>query len=113
METTLLLPGREDENATNDLGLERFMRVDVKSARTVDAVSRSAGTVAFASPAKDVNDDDIVEMEFENNGRRWKQWTTVEQLRGDFAKSGDLTITRDGNQELRIPYAWDAAEKTR
>ena len=113
METVLLLPGREDETAKSDAGLERFLKVDVKTARTVDGVSRSAGTVAFAPPAKDVDDDDIIEMEFENNGRRWKQWTTVGQLRSDFAKSGEVSISRDGKQELRIPFNWEANDKTR
>lgn len=113
METTLLLPGREDETAKSDPGLELFLKVDVKTARTVDGVSRGAGAVAFAPPAKDVDDDDIIEMEFENSGRRWKQWTTVGQLRNDFAQAGELSVSRDGKQELRIPFNWEASDKTR
>ncbi|MFN0085837.1 MAG: CHAT domain-containing protein [Blastocatellia bacterium] len=115
METTLLLPGKEDISVRTDAGLERFdfLKVDMKTARIVDGVSRDAGAAGFTPPVKEASDDDLVEMEFENNGRKWKQWTTVGQLRSDFARSGGMTINRDGRQELSIPYAWEASDKTR
>lgn len=115
METTLLLPGKEDESARPDAGLERFdfLKVDMKTARIVDGVSRDAAGGGFTPPPKEASDDDLVEMEFENNGRRWKQWTTVGQLRSDFTGSGAMTVNRDGRQELTIPYTWEASDKTR
>ncbi len=113
MDTTLLLPGKEDALARPDVGLERFLKIDLKTAREVDGVSRDAAAVGFTPPAKEASDDDLVEMEFENNGRRWRQWTTVGQLRSDFARAGAVTVNRDGRQEFTIPYAWEASDKTR
>ncbi|MDX2034824.1 MAG: CHAT domain-containing protein [Blastocatellia bacterium] len=115
METTLLLPGKEDESARPDAGLERFdfLKIDMKTARIVDGVSRDAASLGFTPPPKEASDDDLVEMEFENNGRRWRQWTTVGQLRSDFARAGAVTVNRDGRQEFTIPYAWEASDKTR
>lgn len=109
MEPKLLLPGIEDESAKQEPGLSRFLKVEVKSARKIDAISRGIGDAAFTPVPSDVAPDDIVEMEFENGGRRWKQWVTADQLR----ELGQQRTSRDGEQAIFLPHSWEAQGASR
>jgi tetratricopeptide (TPR) repeat protein len=109
METKLLLPGTEDETAQKEIGLEKFLKVEVKTARVVDAVSRSAGDAAFTPLPEDVKEDDLVELEFENNGKVWKQWMTYDQLR----EIGQHRPSRSGEDQFVVPLDWEAKDASR
>lgn len=113
METKVFLPGTEDPNARKDLRLGGFLKVDVKTARTVDAVSRSAGSAGFSPLPASVKPDDIVELEFESDGRKWTQWVTADQLQDDLTRAGKLSVARDGASVLQIPHTWETSEVTR
>lgn len=105
MEQELLLPGVED--ATAQKMTSRFVSVEIKTARAVNGASRAASAIPPTSMPKDVEDDDIVELEFEKDGRTWKQWTTVEELRNTVKDEP----ARDGR--LIVPLKWKTEETSR
>ncbi|MGH9846661.1 MAG: DUF7379 domain-containing protein, partial [Blastocatellia bacterium] len=114
MASKLLLPGIEYRITEKDLGqagrgLAPFLEPEVKTARKVDAVSRSFGDAALMPLPEDARSDDIVELEFENGERRWKQWVLVEQL----DELGERRVSRDGEEAFFIPHAWELKEASR
>jgi CHAT domain-containing protein len=110
MALKLLLPGIEQPLAKKDLNLAPFLKPDIKTARKVDAVSRGFGDAALTEIPADAQGDDIVEMEFENAGRRWKQWVTLDQLN----ELREKRVSRDGGEELYfIPPSWESKEASR
>ncbi len=112
MEQTLLLPGIEVEGIEEETGLERFVKVEVKTARVVDPVSRSAGDAAFTPLPDDVKDDDIVELGFESGARHWKQWMTVDQLR-EIKQQRVSRSDGQGENQFFIPHTWEAKDTSR
>ncbi|HKP73141.1 MAG TPA: CHAT domain-containing protein [Pyrinomonadaceae bacterium] len=112
MERKLLLPGIEIGRTEEEDRLEKFVQVEVKTARIVDPISRSAGDAAYTPLPEDVEDDDIVELEFENGERRWKQWMTVDQLRATMEQQA----SREGggqDEPLKVPHTWEAKDPSR
>lgn len=107
MEQELLLPGTEDATAQKEPGLSRFVSVEVRTARTVNGASRAASVTPPTPLPDDVAEDDIVELEFEKDGKTWKQWTTVEELR----KTVESQPTRDGR--FIVPRTWVAKDASR
>lgn len=107
MEQELLLPGIEDASAQKELGLGKFVSVEVKTARLVDGASRATSAIPPTPLPDDVAEDDIVEMEFEKDGKTWKQWTTVEELRNTVEQQP----SRDGR--FIVPRTWAAKDASR
>ncbi len=107
MASKLLLPGIEV--VKTDLNLAPRLKPKVKADRKVDAVSRSFGDAALTPLPDDAQSDDIAELEFEHDGRRWKQWVRVEQL----DELGKKRVSRDGEETLFIPHAWELKETPR
>jgi hypothetical protein len=114
MEQKVLLPGIEVGATKEEIALEKFVDVEIKTARLVDPVSRSVGTAAYTPLPDDVEDDDLVEMDFENGERRWKQWMTVEQLRNlsqpQPSRGADGT---QGEPQLLVPQTWEPKDTSR
>jgi CHAT domain-containing protein len=110
MDQKLLLPGTEIEDVEKESGLEKFVKIEMKTARMVDPVSRGAGDAAFTPLPDDTADDDIVELEFESGDRRWKQWMTVDQLR----EIRQQRVSRgEGDGQYFIPHSWEAKDTSR
>ncbi|MEO6726338.1 MAG: hypothetical protein ABIU20_09655, partial [Blastocatellia bacterium] len=107
MEQELLLPGIEDATAQKEIGLGKFVSVEVKTARLVDGASRATSAIPPTPLPEDVAEDDIVELEFEKDGKKWKQWTTVEELR----KTVEQQPSRDGR--FIVPRTWASKDASR
>lgn len=112
MKRKLLVPGIEDERTKEDIGLGNFATVEIKTVRLVNPISRSAGDAAYTSLPDEVEDDDIVELDFENGERWWKQWMTVDQLREisqpQLSRAGDKQT-----EEVLVPHMWQAKDTSR
>lgn len=105
----ILLPGTEDITAKTETGMQRFVEVKVKTARVIDPVTRGGGPATFTKLPDDVNDDDIIELEFENNGKTWKQWMRVDQAQ----ELSQTVKTRDGAAQSVIPLTWEPRDPSR
>ena len=112
MKQKLLLPGIEVEPPENEFGFKRFVTVDIKTVRLVDSVSRSAGAAAYTPLPPEVKDDDIVELDFQNGERSWKQWMTVDQLR-EISKPQMSRDTDGEPEEVRVPQTWETKDTSR
>ncbi len=112
MKQKLLLPGIEVEGTKEDVGLEKFVTVEIRTVRLVDPISRSAGDAAYTALPDEAKDDDIVELVFENGERSWKQWMTVDQLRE--ISQPQASRTTDGQPEqIFVPHTWEAKDTSR
>ena len=112
MKRKLLLPGIEVEGAQEDLGLERFVKVELKTVRVVDPISRSAGDAAYTPLPDEVEDDDIVELLFENGERSWKQWMTVDQLR-EISQPQTSRAAEGQPERVLVPQTWETKDTSR
>jgi tetratricopeptide (TPR) repeat protein len=108
MERDLLLPGTEDDNVKKEIGMDQFVKVEVRTARAVSDVSRGGGAVLTPLP-DDAREDDIVELEFENDGKVWKQWMTVDEMRERIKAEQPSR----GGEPLRLPQSWESKDASR
>ncbi|HKP87135.1 MAG TPA: hypothetical protein VJZ26_13615, partial [Blastocatellia bacterium] len=118
MKKELLLPGVEVAAAGEKAGMEKaveknLVKVEVKTVRVVDPISRGAGDAAYTSLPDDVKEDDIVELKFENGDRAWKQWMTVEQLRESIEPQSSRGAGGQEEQQVRLPHTWAASDTSR
>jgi tetratricopeptide (TPR) repeat protein len=112
MKRNLLLPGIEVESAGEEIGLQRFVKVEIKTVRVVDPISRSVGEAAYTPLPDDVEDDDIVELVFENGERSWKQWMTVDQLR-EISQPQSSRSAEGQPERVLVPQTWEAKDTSR
>ena len=112
MKQELLLPGIEVEVPKEEIGLERFVTVEIKTVRLVDPISRSSGEAAYTPLPDEVEDDDIVELVFKNGERTWKQWMTVDQLR-EISQQQASRATDGQPEQVLVPHTWEAKDTSR
>ncbi len=98
---SLSLPGREDDKITED-GLKQFLDLEVVKATTVDPQTR--GSAAEKRVVIEANDQDVIEIIFDNGTR---QWWTVEQLQQEVSKGSLRSATpKTSEAEIEIPSVW-------